>query len=172
MSRSFSISDLETKEDHFSHQGNYDRQKKTLIKLYLYLHSLNGKTNNGIDYNIRPEERLTTTRACANQQEGGRSKDISWPEPDIALYHPTTRRLGLEAWLSIPFRSGSQFLSSIESVIKDLVCSIVWGALLKPLLHHFSIASNGVLLVLAIRFLHTGIMHLYKISPTLDQTQK
>ncbi|CAI8610665.1 unnamed protein product [Vicia faba] len=54
------------------------------------------------------EERLTTTRACANQQEGGRSKDISWPEPDIALYHPTTRRLGLEAWFSIPFRSLSQ----------------------------------------------------------------
>lgn len=33
MSRSFSISDLETKEDHFSHQGNYDRQTKTLKSL-------------------------------------------------------------------------------------------------------------------------------------------
>lgn len=94
------------------------------FKFYLYLHSLNGQTNNGIYSNIRPEERLTTTRACANQQEGGRSKDISWPEPDIALYHPTTRRLGLEAWLSIPFRSGSPFISRWTiSLFSLILCS-------------------------------------------------
>lgn len=105
------------------------------FKFYLYLHSLNGQTNNGIYSNIRPEERLTTTRACANQQEGGRSKDISWPEPDIALYHLTTRRLGLEAWLSIPFRSGSPFISylSVNNIFIFFLLFYVIGIRYLPL---------------------------------------
>lgn len=94
------------------------------FKFYLYLHSLNGQTNNGIDSNIRPEERLTTTRACANQQEGGRSKDISWPEPDIALYHPETGTRGVVKY-SLPLWKWISFLSFGEQYLDFLWFSVL-----------------------------------------------
>lgn len=119
-------------------------------KLYIYLYITSGhgkdwlvqfnhdQNNNEIDSNIWPEERFTTTKACANQREKRQSKDIFWPESNIVLYHPTIRRLGLKAWLSIHFRCGSEFISyrSVNNILiflfyalgRKLYLSLQWAS--------------------------------------------